>query len=272
MTELTVYDGAVKGDRLSSLLLFDITKEKNEDSSYLTCPFPISIGLNTIRSYKLALKFHNPLTQPVIFKDFQVLACPIYTQNHIMYYTNEVLDEIPSSSLNLSVHAFTNDITENNELEFKEVDVSNEVEIQQTLKENACYQYIDQETTEEDYDTPFGSLGVYYGDDDNRCLTPVTFNFDNLVVQPESDCYFIFESSEFTNENGGFAIQATEDFRSINIVPEKSGGIFKRLAGIWRHGKMYFRTGSQWVSDELPGCHSNNITTFYPYDKDGQSE
>lgn len=261
------YNGRAKGDRLSTIILYDKEKAMNNYSHHLVFEYPIAFGINNTDKYKIGVMFRNILNTPVRVTSIKLLACPIYTSKEVLYYDDTILQNIPASSLTLRAHAYTN-ATENEVPTFKEVDVSSGVELNELTEENACYQFIDGNTSTTDYQTQFGSLGVYY--DDERCMKSVTFSFTNLVVEKTSECYFIFEGENYSNELGGFAVQLSQDFRAINYNTERSGGIKKMIDGIWKTCKLYFRKENKWVADEIPEAHEDNIETFYPYDVNGE--
>lgn len=261
---MTQYDGKVKGDRLSALLLYDTTKAMN-DSAMLYCPFPIGLGINTGHRYVLAFKFYNPLPCPVYIDDIQLMLCSAYATSSLKYYTDEVLTNVPASKEIVRVYAYTNVVSTNNTLQFKEADVSNAVELPAQTSPNSCYQYVNGATNPNGYDTQFGSLGVY-STSNVQCLSAKKFTFSKLVVQSQTACYFLVKAASYTNAAGGLALWAPEDFRAINMHTTKSNGILKRVNGIWQVATIYKRQNGRWVKKQLPKIEEDTLTAFYPYD------
>lgn len=263
------YNGVINGDRLSPVLLYDRDKEFGKDESLYYPPCSTVLGLNTYRKYQIAMKFYNPLTCPVSIDDIQLMMCPVYSRTGVKYYNDTVLSSIPASSLQVQVRAFTNVIEANNAVVFKHAATSHPVQLPKLSSPNACYQYVDGSSNPNGYDTQFGSIGVYWGDANGRCMFPQIISFSNLVVQAQSDCYFIFDVLNPSDANGGFAIWNTEDFRAVNFNTLKSSGILKRVNGKWEVAKIYKRQGGSWVSQFMPDYVRDNIHSFYPYDPNG---
>ena len=263
------YDGVINGDRLSPVLLYDITKPFGDDSSLFYPVGSIILGLNRPRKYQIAMKFYNPLTCPVSIDDIQLMMCPVYSSTGIKYYNDDVIHSVPASSLQIQVRAFTNVVEDNNTLVFKHAATSNLIPLSKLSYPNCCYEYVDGRSNPDSYYNPFGSVGVYWGDTHGRCLSPKKITFENLIVQAQSSCYFLFDAVAPSDSDGGFAIWGTEDFRAVNFNTVKSSGVLKRVNGKWEVAKIYKREGETWKSKFMPGYMRDDIEAFYPYEPNG---
>ena len=263
------YDGVINGDRLSPVLLHDITKPFGDDSALFYPVGSIILGLNRPRKYQIAMKFYNPLTCPISIDDIQLMMCPVYSSTGIKYYNDDVISSVPASSSQIQVRAFTNVVESDNELVFKHAATSNLIPLAKLSYPNCCYEYVDGRSNPNSYYNPFGSVGVYWGDAHGRCLSLKKITFENLIVQAQSSCYFIFDVVNPSDGNGGFAIWGTEDFRAVNFNTVKSSGILKRVNGKWEVAKIYKREGGTWTSKFMPGYMRDDVEAFYPYEPNG---
>lgn len=263
------YDGVINGDRLSPVLLHDITKPFGDDSALFYPVGSIILGLNRPRKYQIAMKFYNPLTCPISIDDIQLMMCPVYSSTSIKYYNDDVISSLPASSLQIQVRAFTNVVEADNALVFKHAATSNLIPLAKLSYPNCCYEYVDGRSNPNSYYNPFGSVGVYWGDAHGRCLSLKKITFENLIVQAQSSCYFIFDAVNPSDGDGGFAIWGTEDFRAVNFNTVKSSGILKRVNGKWEVAKIYKREGGTWTSKFMPGYMRDDIEAFYPYEPNG---
>lgn len=269
---LQSYDGSVKGDRLSPVLLHDISKQIGDESGLYLAPNPIVLGLNSPNTYKVVLKFYNPLTCPIILNDIQLLMCPVLAQSPVKYYNDNILSSIPASTVSIRVDAYTNVVKADNVENFELAASSNTIELSALSTSNASHQHISGLTDAQGYKTQFGSLGVFYNDSAKR-LNPVTIAFsDGLVLQSRKSCYFVFEVVSSSNNSGGFAVSAPVDFRAVNFTTTKSSGVLKRISNIWRSESLYRRINGQWVKDVLPSYVRDVLSIFYPYNPNGTPE
>lgn len=263
------YDGVINGDRLSPVLLHDITKPFGDDSALFYPVGSIILGLNRPRKYQIAMKFYNPLTCPISIDDIQLMMCPVYSSTGIKYYNDDVISSVPASSSQIQVRAFTNVVEADNALVFKHAATSNLIPLAKLSYPNCCYEYVDGRSNPNSYYNPFGSVGVYWGDAHGRCLSLKKITFENLIVQAQSSCYFIFDVVNPSDGNGGFAIWGTEDFRAVNFNTVKSSGILKRVNGKWEVAKIYKRERGTWTSKFMPGYMRDDVEAFYPYEPNG---
>ena len=263
------YDGVINGDRLSPVLLYDITKPFGDDSALFYPVGSIILGLNRPRKYQIAMKFYNPLTCPISIDDIQLMMCPVYSSTGIKYYNDDVISSVPASSSQIQVRAFTNVVEADNALVFKHAATSNLIPLAKLSYPNCCYEYVDGRSNPNSYYNPFGSVGVYWGDAHGRCLSLKKITFENLIVQAQSSCYFIFDVVNPSDGNGGFAIWGTEDFRAVNFNTVKSSGILKRVNGKWEVAKIYKREGGTWTSKFMPEYIRDDVEAFYPYEPNG---
>ena len=257
---LTRYDGLIQGDRLSPVLLYDAGTDLSTEEGVYLAPRPIVLGLNTTRKYKLAMKFHNPLSCPVVINDIQLLMCPVLANGAVRYYNYTTLSGLPASSVSVRVDAYTTVIGENDVEVFEKAASSELIQLNALSATNASYQYIAGSTHSSGYDTQFGSLGLF-GNDTEKRLNPVTASFGNsLIIQPRKGCYFIFEVEECSNDSGGFAISAPVDYRAVNMNTVKSSGIMIRDNARWQPSTLHRRVNGEWVHEEMPSFVRDEVS------------
>ena len=268
---LAAYNGTVKGDRLSDVLLHRKSQAIEDESGAFVAPSPIVLGLNSPMTYKIMMKFYNNLYCPIQFEDLQLLMCPVLSNTSLKYYEDTILPGIPASSVSIRVDAYTYVEHAGQSRQFELAARSNDISMNALARQNVSHQYIEGAADISGYNTQFGSLGLYYNDAQRR-LNPVTIRFNNLIILPMTHCYFVFEVVDCSNTLGGFAIAAREDERAINFSTIKSSGILKNQNGKWEPASFYRRQSGVWVKDNMPSYQRDTLQLTNPYNPNGTPE